>query len=360
MEIKQSSGVTVIESSKPEIDYMINYKVDDSMSPLHLFFRDHTGTIFTIVTIAVCYFAILFPEPVSRWLSSFFTLHGAIYSSDGVVYEKDIRDICTVVGLTVGLTVLRYFLCHTLFRLIAKWLHIEDTLEKPQLVHKTEEQAWLVLYYTFSFTTGVTIIRKYIGFSLNNVWKDYPQLLYPWGFKLFYLTQCAFYFQCLLLLFTEKHRKDMVNMFIHHVITIALIVISYYTNFSRIGTVVFAIFDAADALLPLSKIMQYGWIVIPGYCIFFLFTAVWVFTRHYLVIKVMVNIYTEPEHILPIIWDPKNGYFVSLVWSKPLFLSLFTLLELLQVLWTINIFRLIYRQLFQGITLGDDRSCKDE
>ena len=90
--------------------------------------------------------------------------------------------------------------------------------------------------------------------------------------------------------------------------------------------------------------MQYGWIVIPGYCIFFLFTgdssvpalavAVWVFTRHYLVIKVMVNIYTEPEHILPIIWDPKNGYFVSLVWSKPLFLSLFTLLELLQVLWT--------------------------
>lgn len=148
MDIKQSSGVTVIESSKPEIDYMINYKwmpvalfrcrVDDSMSPLHLFFRDHTGTIFTIVTIAVCYFAILFPEPVSRWLSSFFTLHGAIYSNDGVVYEKDIRDICTVVGLTVGLTVLRYFLCHTLFRLTAKWLHIEDTLEKPQLVHKTE------------------------------------------------------------------------------------------------------------------------------------------------------------------------------------------------------------------------------
>ena len=90
--------------------------------------------------------------------------------------------------------------------------------------------------------------------------------------------------------------------------------------------------------------MQYGWIVIPGYTIFFLFTrddplplsavVVWVFTRHYLIIKVMINISTEPEHILPIIWDPKNGYFVSLVWSKPLFLSLFALLELLQVLWT--------------------------
>lgn len=32
---------------------------------------------------------------------------------------------------------------------------------------------------------------------------EYPQLLYPWGFKLFYLTQCAFYCQCLILLFTE-------------------------------------------------------------------------------------------------------------------------------------------------------------
>lgn len=126
--------------------------------------------------------------------------------------------------------------------------------------------------------------------------------------------------------------------------------------------------------------MQYGWIVIPGYTIFFLFTrssvlsrshvVVWVFTRHYLVIKVMVNIATQPEHILPIIWDPAKGYFVSLVWSKPLFLSLFTLLEVLQVLWSMycsglgftrrNIFKLIYRQLFQGITLGDDRSCRDE
>lgn len=148
MEMQQSSGVTVIESSKPKIDYMINYKlvhslflscrVDDSMSPLHLFFRDHTGTIFTIILIVVCYFAILFPEPVSTWLSSFLTLHGAIVTEDGIAYEKDIKDICTVVGLTVGLTVLRYFLCHTLFRLIAEWLHIEDTLEKPQLVHKTE------------------------------------------------------------------------------------------------------------------------------------------------------------------------------------------------------------------------------
>lgn len=56
-------------------------------------------------------------------------------------------------------------------------------------------------------------------------------------------------------------------------ITISLITLSYYTNFTKIGIVVFAIFDAADALLSLSKIMQYAWLVIPGYTCFFLFTC---------------------------------------------------------------------------------------
>lgn len=37
------------------------------------------------------------------------------------------------------------------------------------------------------------MVRKYIGFTLNNVWLEYPQIYYPWDFKLFYLVQCAFY-----------------------------------------------------------------------------------------------------------------------------------------------------------------------
>lgn len=131
---------------------------------------------------------------------------------------------------------------------------------------------------------------------------------------------------------------------------------------------VFAIFDAADALLSLSKIMQYAWLVIPGYTCFFIFTRMistifmsivtWIYTRHYLIILVMINIATQAEHLLPIIWDPEKGYFISKTWSKPLFLGLFTLLEILQVIWLMyslfvyetcrNILKLIYRQVFQG------------
>ena len=61
--------------------------------------------------------------------------------------------------------------------------------------------------------------------------------------------------------------------------------------------------------------------------------VLWIYTRHYLVIVVMVSIATQAQQYLPIIWDPAHGYFVSRTWSKPVFLTLFGLLELLQIMW---------------------------
>lgn len=61
----------------------------------------------------------------------------------------------------------------------------------------------MVLYYTFSFSTGLSLISKYVGFSMKNVWLEYPVLTYPMDFKVFYMIQCAFYFHLIVLLFTE-------------------------------------------------------------------------------------------------------------------------------------------------------------
>ena len=96
-------------------------------------------------------------------------------------------------------------------------------------------------------------------------------------------------------------------------------------------------------MLPLAKIFQYAFWKVPGYAVFILFTrpsvlprspaVTWIFTRHYLLVVVMLNIVTEPAKILPIRWDPAHGFFVSLTWSRPLFLAFFVLLECLQVFW---------------------------
>ena len=61
----------------------------------------------------------------------------------------------------------------------------------------------MVLYYTFSFSTGLSLVYKYVGFSMKNVWLGYPVLTYPTDFKVFYMIQCAFYFHLIVLLFTE-------------------------------------------------------------------------------------------------------------------------------------------------------------
>ena len=96
-------------------------------------------------------------------------------------------------------------------------------------------------------------------------------------------------------------------------------------------------------MLPLAKILQYAFWKVPGYTVFILFTrfslcfdsfpVTWIFTRHYLLIVVMLNIVTEPEKFLPIRWDPAHGYFVSVTWSRPLFLTFFVLFECLQIFW---------------------------
>ena len=183
--------------------WSVNHSTGDTFSPLHLFFRDYTGTITTIILITTCYFVIVLPSSWTQWLQPFLQLHGSTLTDTAVLYKKDMKDICTLTSLVLLLIVIRDFLCNTLFKHIAHWLKIQNTPEKPQSIHKCEEQSWLVLYYVFSFSTGLTLIRKYIGFRLNNVWEDYPVLLLPWDYKLFYMVQCAFYFQAIILLFIE-------------------------------------------------------------------------------------------------------------------------------------------------------------
>lgn len=108
------------------------------MSPLHLFFRDYTGTILTYITIISLYLVIVLPHSWVSWLTPFFEIHGKIEVEGQTMFEKSINDLYTVVSFTFLLLIIRYFLCNTLFSLIAKWLKIENSLENPQIVHKCQ------------------------------------------------------------------------------------------------------------------------------------------------------------------------------------------------------------------------------
>lgn len=89
-------------------------------------------------------------------------------------------------------------------------------------------------------------------FDTSQFWIDYPHIIMKCSMKYYYLTQMAFWFQQLYCIQTEKRRKDHYAMFSHHIITITLLVSSYYTNFTRIGNAVLCSMDLTDLLLSVS------------------------------------------------------------------------------------------------------------
>ena len=108
------------------------------MSPIHLFFRDYTGTFFAILLIVSLYFAMILPSSSSQWLKDFFRLHGEVEIDGQQLFAKSIHVIQTVFSLAVLLLTLRYFLSNTLFRLIAQVMNIHNSLDQPHIEHKCE------------------------------------------------------------------------------------------------------------------------------------------------------------------------------------------------------------------------------
>lgn len=89
-------------------------------------------------------------------------------------------------------------------------------------------------------------------FNTAQFWIDYPHILLKRKTKYYYLMQMSFWFQQLYVIHVEKRRKDHYAMVSHHIITITLLVSSYFTNFTRIGNAVLCSMDLADVLLSVS------------------------------------------------------------------------------------------------------------
>jgi hypothetical protein len=62
--------------------------------------------------------------------------------------------------------------------------------------------------------------------------------------------QISLYVHLVLVLNAEAPRKDHWQMMTHHAVTIALIVISYSYNFTRVGCLIMVLMDWCDIFLP--------------------------------------------------------------------------------------------------------------
>ena len=130
-------------------------------------------------------------------------------------------------------------------------------------VDKLQEEIWLVacgavlsalsgclLAYgpTFARCNLFDTSECYSGFSSSDV---------PQEIALYYLTEVGWYLSLILKSVVGVGRFDSFVMEFHHVVTLALVIWSYATGFTRVGVLTFFVFNQSNPLLHFSKLVNY-------------------------------------------------------------------------------------------------------
>lgn len=137
-------------------------------------------------------------------------------------------------------------------------------------------------------------------------------------------------------------------MFIHHVLTLVLISLSWICNLHRVGSLVLLVHDCADILLEAAKALKYSGPQKACDAVFGLFTILWLVTRLGLYPRIIYSTSVEAPLILPM-------YPVYYIFN-----SLLIALLLLHLMWTYMILQIVIQTIKVGQMDGDVRSSSDE
>ncbi|KAJ2990738.1 hypothetical protein NUW54_g8384 [Trametes sanguinea] len=212
----------------------------------------------------------------------------------------------------------------------------QEAKKMRRSVIRFAEQGWSVIYYTAQWCFGVYVHHHLPTSVLNpiNVWANYPHIPLAGPIKFYYLLQTAFYMHQVLILNAEARRKDHWQMMTHHIITIVLMVGSYFYNYTRVGCLIMVLMDLCDIFLPVS---------LPAviYVAHLAHTTTW-----------------EAWYVVPRIWDPSRGHFMT----KEIYFGFFAMLvalQIIQLIWFWMICRVAYR-VVTGQGAEDTRSDDEE
>ena len=76
--------------------------------------------------------------------------------------------------------------------------------------------------------------------------------------KCYYLLYGSRYMQAIVSVMLEHRRKDFIEMIVHHVTTLIVIAVSFYSSIGyRVGAVIMLLFDPADVPLHVAKQCKY-------------------------------------------------------------------------------------------------------
>lgn len=233
----------------------------------------------------------------------------------------------------------------------------KHTLQKKKIVKFVEALWRFILYSCLLFVGYQTLfVPGTVSWvqDTKNLWTDWPFLPVHEPTILYYLSELAVYFH--FLHWTDVQRSDSLEMLVHHFATIGLIVFSYISNFTRVGTVILLLHDTSDVFLESAKCFNYvskapgrKWASVFCDTLFAMFAVSFFVTRLVLFPRnVLYSVLVEGPNALG---SDFPGFLV--------FVGLLLVLQLLHVFWFYLIARMVVK-LFTGGIEKDIRSDDDE
>lgn len=168
-------------------------------------------------------------------------------------YGKGPLDLAYVAFFTVVLSFTREFIMHEVLQPLARSVGIRARAKQLRFM----EQMYTAVYIAFIGPFGLYCMKQspVWYFNTRGMYEDFPHKTHIAALKFYYLFQAAFWLQqaIVMVLGIEKRRKDFRELVAHHIVTIALIGLSYRFHFTYMGIAVYLTHDISDFFLAVSR-----------------------------------------------------------------------------------------------------------
>ena len=170
--------------------------------------------------------------------------------------------------------------------------------------HKLSRHIYKIIFYV-----GITIFGYHVlhdlpyfpksmlgnGYMSNMFLKGFPDSYFYERtplFTLYYNINLAYFLNDFIFMFIMERQSDFINMLLHHVCTISLIIFSFITNYSNIGSLVLFCHMESDILLHLARFLLQtdNSILIIGF-VGAIFTTNFIYMRQYVFGEMIYTIY---------------------------------------------------------------------
>ncbi|KAJ7921751.1 longevity assurance proteins LAG1/LAC1, partial [Mycena leptocephala] len=224
-------------------------------------------------------------------------------------YARGYGDVAFVAYHVVVFSLIRQLIAVILAPRVGRYLGLTRTAK----LERFGEQGYAFLYFFVFGAWGMHLSERMQRimsqlptwwYRTEYFWIDHPYTDMLPELKRYYLLQTAYWVQQFLVLALrlEKPRKDYAELVAHHVVTLFLVIVSYMTNLTLIGSAVYMSMDIPDMFLALSKLLNYIQLNTINNFVLAAFFVSWTYFRHYLNLRMIWSAAFEVVKYLPCVF----------------------------------------------------------